>query len=65
MQSNVEHNGSRKAMNACITHAMPLLVSKFKCLNSFFVTEHCDWSIWQVHDHDWLMDMAGIQNAPK
>ena len=31
----------------------------------FLSPNACDWSIRQIHDHDWLRVMAGIQNVPK
>ena len=31
----------------------------------FLSPNACDWSIRQIHDHDWLRVMAEIQNVPK
>ena len=31
----------------------------------FLSPNACDWSIRQIHNHDWLRVKAGIQNVPK
>ena len=45
-----------------------LLIYWHQSLNisiSFLLPNAYDWSIRQIHDHDWLRVMAGIQNVPK
>ena len=42
-------------------HDLQITVIVDKILENF-VTQCCDWPMQQTHEHDWLRDMAGIQN---
>ena len=42
-------------------HDLQITVTVDKILENF-VTQCCDWPMQQTHEHDWLTDMAGVQN---